>query len=450
MIIHQFYDEALAHASYAIVSEGEMAVVDPERDPKQYLDFAREHQAEIKAVIETHPHADFVSSHAELHRRTGATIYNSRHLGADYPHEGFDEGDEIKVGGVTLRARNTPGHSPDSITVEAIDEEGHKRGAFTGDTLFIGDVGRPDLRENAGNLTAQREQLAREMYKTTRNVFLPMERDVMVYPAHGAGSLCGKNLSSKLSSTLGEQLQENPNLQEMDEESFVQNLLEGQPHVPKYFENSVEINKKGAPDFEPSVAAVSRLKADEPLRDGVLVVDARPQEAFKQGHPYHAINIQEGAKFETWLGSLVDPARKFYLVAGDQDTLERLIRRAAKIGYEQNILGVQVVNGGPESNELLDMDSFRTHPEAYEIVDVRAENEGPNIFSHAKRIPLEQLENRVDEVDTEKPVVVHCAAGYRSAAGFSILQQALKEKEAQVFDLSETIQSFMEEATTTS
>jgi glyoxylase-like metal-dependent hydrolase (beta-lactamase superfamily II)/rhodanese-related sulfurtransferase len=446
MEIKQFYDDALAHASYLVISEGEAAVIDPERDPQPYLAYLREQQARLVAIIETHPHADFVSSHAELHRITGATIYNSRKLGAQYPHEGFDEGDELSLGGAKLLAFNTPGHSPDSITVEAIDEEGRPQAIFTGDTLFIGDVGRPDLRENAGNLTAQREQLAREMYRTTRRIFLPMESSLQVYPAHGAGSLCGKNLSDKLSSTLGEQKAENPNLQEMDEDRFVENLLEGQPHIPSYFENSVELNKQGAPDLEDSLARVPVLAPDAPLQDGVRVVDTRPADQFKQGHPYHAINIQEGSKFETWLGSLVDPREPYYLVAADEDTAERLLRRAAKIGYELNCRGVQATHGGPESVPKLDLERFHENPGEFTIVDVRAESEGPNVFPSAYRIPLEQLEERADEIDTRKPIVVHCAAGYRSAAGSSILHQALKEREAEVYDLGEAIEAYLNTA----
>lgn len=195
MEIKQFYDEALAQASYAILSEKEMALVDPARDPGPYFNFAAQKQASIIAVIETHPHADFVSSHHEISLKTGARVYSSRLTGADYPHTPFDSGDNIKIGKVKLRALNTPGHSPDSISMVVTDEQGRDHAVFTGDTLFIGDVGRPDLRENTGNLRARREELARDMYRSTRNILMKLEKDVVIYPAHGAGSLCGKALS---------------------------------------------------------------------------------------------------------------------------------------------------------------------------------------------------------------------------------------------------------------
>lgn len=190
MTIKQFKDAPLAHYSYAIVSDGKMALVDPSRNPMQYYQYAEEQNAEIVAVFETHPHADFVSSHMQIHEETGATIYVSKLVGADYPHQSFDEGDEVKIGKASFSARNTPGHSPDSITVVAKD--GEDTALFTGDTLFIGNVGRPDLREKAGNMKAKRVELAKDMYHTIKNKFTDLPDDAVVYPAHGAGSLCGK------------------------------------------------------------------------------------------------------------------------------------------------------------------------------------------------------------------------------------------------------------------
>ena len=189
MKIRQFEYIPLAHFSYALVSDGEMAIIDPERNPLQYYVFAKENEAKIVAVIETHPHADFVSSHLQIHKETDATIYNSEKLGAGYPHKPFDEGDSLKIGKVTLRAINTPGHSPDSITIVAA--EGRETVLFTGDTLFIGDVGRPDLREKAGNMTAKRKELAEMMYDTIKNKYNDLPDEALVYPAHGAGSQLG-------------------------------------------------------------------------------------------------------------------------------------------------------------------------------------------------------------------------------------------------------------------
>jgi len=294
MQVQQFYDDGLAQASYAILSQGKIALVDPGRDPQPYYQFAREHQAEIVAVVETHPHADFVSSHLEIHQTTGATIYINEKVGAEYPHQAFNDGDEITLGNVSLYAMETPGHSPDSNTVILRDEHGNDYAAFTGDTLFIGDVGRPDLREKAGNIKAKREELARMMYHTTREKLMKLNEEVLVYPAHGAGSLCGKNLSDDTVSTIGKELKYNYALQPMSEAEFIDTLLEGQPFIPKYFGFNVDINKAGAPPYEESVKAVPRLENTAEWEAGVLIIDARPEEQFKKGHLKGAINPEAG------------------------------------------------------------------------------------------------------------------------------------------------------------
>jgi hydroxyacylglutathione hydrolase len=442
--IKQFYDTGLAHASYAIVSEGKMAVIDPARDPQPYLEYAREQAAKLVAIIETHPHADFVSSHLELHHKTGATIYASKKTGARYPHQPFDTGDELALGKVRLQAFNTPGHSPDSISVLLIDEDGRQHSVFTGDTLFIGDVGRPDLREEEQDDESKREHLARQLYASTRQVLMPLERNVMVYPAHGAGSLCGKNLSTDRTSTIGRELEENAALQDMSEEAFVNMLLEDQPFVPKYFKSNVALNKQGAPDYGRCLAAIPHLAPDHPLKPGVLVIDARDQMKFKNRHLKGAINLMDGPKFETWLGSIVGPDEPFYLIAEEQATLESLMTKAAKIGYECNIKGIMAHESpGQEHDRYIILEHFKAAPENYTVVDVRNEGEVKEgkFFAHALPIPLHQLRERAGEVPTDKPVVVHCAAGYRSAAGFSILEAALEG--TQVYDLGEAIKDFI-------
>ncbi|HEV2833511.1 MAG TPA: MBL fold metallo-hydrolase, partial [Hanamia sp.] len=246
MEVVQFEDKNLAHYSYALISKGEIALIDPARNPQPYYDLADQHQAKITTVIETHPHADFISSHAEIHETTGATIYVSKLLSADYEHRFFDEGDTVIVGDVTLKALNTPGHSPDSICIVAINEKGKEEVVFTGDTLFIGDCGRPDLRESAGGITASHEDLAKQMYYSLREKLMNLPDDVLVYPAHGAGSLCGKGLSNKNSSTIGMEKATNWCLQNSSPEEFVKQLLTDQPFVPKYFTYAVALNKKGA------------------------------------------------------------------------------------------------------------------------------------------------------------------------------------------------------------
>ncbi len=448
MDVKQFYDKGLAHASYAIVAGDKMAVVDPARDPQPYYDHAEEHGAKIVAVFETHPHADFVSSHQEIANATGATIYVSKLLGADYEHVGFDEGDELKMNEATFVALNTPGHSPDSITILLKDAAGNDYAAFTGDTLFIGDVGRPDLREKAGNIQALREDLARQMYHSTRNKLMTLAPEVLVYPAHGAGSLCGKALSSDTVSTIGKQLKENYALQPMSEDEFVDVLLEGQPFIPKYFGYDVGLNKNGAPSYQESIDRVPRIAADTPLEPGVLVIDTRPEDKFKAGHVPGAINLMDGGKFETWLGSIVGPEEKYYLIAENDEAREIVIQKAAKIGYEPNIAGALTApSEQPAQESKIDLESFKQDPSQFTVVDIRnvGEYDAGALFSHAVNIPLAELRERAQEIATDKPVVIHCAGGYRSAAGTSIVKNALDGTE--VFDLSYAVKDFQPEAT---
>src|SRR5690606_1629869 len=230
MKIEQFEDKGLAHYAYAILSEktGEVVLVDPARDPQPYYYFAEKNNAKIVGVIETHPHADFVSSHLEIQKKTGATIYTHSLVGADYPHQAFDEGAVLELGKIKLRSLHTPGHSPDGISI-VLEHDGKDKAVFTGDTLFIGDVGRPDLRESAGNITAKREELARQLYQSTRQKLMTLADDVLVYPAHGSGSLCGKSLSDANSSTIGAEKTGNYALKEMSEDEFVKIITEDQP-----------------------------------------------------------------------------------------------------------------------------------------------------------------------------------------------------------------------------
>ena len=417
-------------------------LIDPARNPQPYYDYARTHDARIVAVIETHPHADFVSSHLEIARATGAVIRVSRLVGADYAHEGFDEGDAFSVGQLTFRALNTPGHSPDSISI-VLERAGQDVAVFTGDTLFVGDVGRPDLREKAGNIQARREELAAQLYHSLRNKLLPLAAEVLVYPAHGAGSLCGKALSGANSSTIGAEKSGNPMLRPLSEQAFVRELLAGQPFIPKYFGYAVALNKAGAPDYAPAVRQVPRPGPGAAPEAGAVVIDTRPETTFKQGHVAGAINLQQGGKFETWLGSIVAPTESFYLLAADEATREDLVQKVAKIGYEPLIKGALV--GTPDAAAtlpVLDVEAFRAHPQAYTIVDIRnpTEHRDEPIFAGSLNIPLPELRERAAEIPTHKPVVVHCAGGYRSAAGSSIVAAALPGTE--VLDLSEAVKFF--------
>ncbi len=441
MQIQQFYDSFLAHASYAILSEGEIVLIDPARNPQPYYDFTRKNNAKIIAVIETHPHADFISSHAEISITTGAKIYVSKLVNPGYKFSGFDDGDVIKVGKLSLRAINTPGHSPDSISVLLTNEVGHTHAVFTGDTLFLGDVGRPDLREKVGDIQQKREELAKAMYHSLRNKLMILPPETIIYPAHGAGSLCGKNMSKETSGTIGQELANNYALQPMSEDNFVKLLLEDQPFVPKYFPQAVELNKKGAKSFSESVNSILRIKSVDRNRETVII-DTRPQEIFKQGHIPGSINNQEGTKFETWLGSILSPGESFYLIAKDETTAKDLIKRIASIGYEDRLEAYMTeVSGKLKKSSLPDLNDFELNPSNYTIVDIRNAGEVKNgkIFEQALTIPLYELRERLSEIPTDKPIMVHCAGGYRSAAGSSIIEAGLN---LPVYDLSEAIHQF--------
>ncbi len=441
MKVEQFEYKPLSHYSYVLISDGEMAIIDPERNPMQYYAFAKANNAKIIAVIETHPHADFVSSHLQIHKETGATIYNSEKLGADYPYHAFDEGDSIKIGKARLSAINTPGHSPDSITIVA--KEGDKTILFTGDTLFIGDVGRPDLREKAGKMKAKRQELAEAMYHTIQEKFTHLPNDAIVYPAHGAGSLCGKSLSDANSSTLGNERMGNWAFKKQTQEEFVATLLDSQPFIPSYFGYNVDVNKTGAATLRNAIAGVP-FQLDASAKG--LIVDVREEAEFKKGHLKGSINIQatsEDSKFETWLGAIVAPEEKFSLVIDKPDDLEPMLHRVAKIGYEKQLQGVLTLS---EENMLtmkpLDLQDFKQHPDKYTIVDIRNQseiNEG-KFFEKALEHPLNELRETAKDIPTDKPVVVHCAGGYRSAAGSSILESELDG--VPVFDLSEDVNDF--------
>jgi glyoxylase-like metal-dependent hydrolase (beta-lactamase superfamily II)/rhodanese-related sulfurtransferase len=445
MHIKQFEYKPLAQYSYAIHDQGKMILIDPERDPMPYYKYAEEVGAEIIGVIETHPHADFVSGHLQISKETGAEIYVSAKVGAHYEHNAVAHDDRIELGGIELTFLHTPGHSPDSMSIVA--KKGDDTAMFTGDTLFIGDVGRPDLREKAGNVQGKRKELAQMMFKTIQNKFNHLPDDCVIYPGHGAGSLCGKNMSSDNSSTLGAERTSNWAFQKDKEEDFVEEILDGQPMIPHYFSYSVDLNNQGAKNVELSKGKVSRFLNVSEMEVADIVVDTRDESVFKKGHLEDSINIMAtsaNSKFETWLGAIVKPEEDYFLVADSVEDFEDLLSRVARIGYEYNLKGIMTL-GENISNELepIDLTYFKDNSkDHYTIVDVRnpSEVEQQKIFDSSINIPLAELRDRTDEIPTDKPVVVHCAAGYRSAAAASILNKKLPE--TAVYDLSDHIKDF--------
>lgn len=445
MKIKQFEYKPLSHYSYAIISDGKMALVDPERNPMQYYKYAEENDAQIVAVFETHPHADFVSSHLQIHNETGAKIYCSKKTGADYPNESFDDGDEITVGNTKLKAINTPGHSPDSITILATEE--NKTALFTGDTLFVGDVGRPDLREKAGHMKAKREELAKMMYETIQNKFTHLPDTAYVYPAHGAGSLCGKGMSEDASSsTLGNERVGNWAFKKQTEEQFINHLLDSQPFIPHYFGYNVGVNKNGAKNLRSALGGIEYKVDVKTVNQGALIIDIRDESEFKKNHLPGSINIMatsETSKFETWLGSIVRPDEKFHIVVDSIEHAEGVLQRAAKIGYEANVETVFTLDDKDlEKSMGFNLEDFKNNTDNYTIVDIRNDSEVSEgkFFESAISIPLHQLREKANEIPINKPIVVHCAGGYRSAAGASILERELNVKN--VFDLSDEVENF--------
>ncbi len=447
MIIKQFQDKPLAHYSYTIISEGKMALVDPARNPMPYYRYAEENNAKIVAVFETHPHADFISSHLQIHKETGATIYASKLVDADYPHQTFDDGDIFKLGKVTFSAMNTPGHSPDGITIIAKDDK-DKYVMFSGDTLFIGDVGRPDLREKSGNMKATREKLAKSMYHTIQNKFDHLPDETLVYPAHGAGSLCGKNMSSDASSTLGNERTGNWAFKEQTEEEFVDFILKDPPFIPSYFGYDVDINKHGARNFGESIGNIPLMIGVKELPQNSLVIDVRDEADFKMNHLPNSINIMarsEDDKIETWLGTIVKPEENFYVVINSVDDREDVLERIAKIGYEGQVKAViTLTKKSLEKSDTFDFESFNKNKEAYTIIDIRNKSEVSEgkFFESAIPIPLNELRNSKDDIPTDKPIVVHCEGGYRSATGSSIVASMVDK--VNVFDLGEKVKKFQD------
>lgn len=425
--IEQFLDRGLAQFTYALLYDKKIILIDPARDPSPFYQYAKEHEATIVGVMETHPHADFISSHADIQRNKDAVVYVSRKVKAKYPHKALDAGDVIPLNGqLRLKILDTPGHSPDSISV-VLEDRGKDVAVFSGDALLFGDVGRPDLREYAGSYDTQRNALAKEMYHTIHEKFARLADDVVVYPAHGAGSLCGNAIRDVRSSTIGYERAHNYAFKNHTEAAFVALLLKDLSYIPKYFPYDVELNRTGAPDVAKSLSAVKLFSKNFEPKPGELVVDTRSAEALRYAYLPDAISIPDGTKFETWLGTVVPPDKEFYLVAENPDKLSALVEKVAKIGYEGFIKGAFVYDRQNEYPFSFDDAEFSKNINAYTIIDVRnpKEVQADTLFQTAINIPLPELLSRLSEIPRDKPIVVHCASGYRSAIASSLLRNNL-------------------------
>jgi len=442
MYFKQFYLNCLAHASYLIGSDGEAAVVDPQRDVDQYLDEAAAQNLKIKYVIETHLHADFVSGHRELAARSGAQIIFGAQAKATVPHQPVRNGDELIIGKVKLRILETPGHTPEGICVLVSDTEvsNQPQRVLTGDTLFIGDVGRPDL---AGAKGYTPQTMAGMMYDSLHEKLLQLDDAVEVFPAHGAGSMCGKNLSTETSSTIGQQRKFNYALQPMTRDEFVRLLTTDLPEAPAYFSRDAEINRSGADSLTglPTVAALPVAEVSKLAGQGSVILDVRDAADFGAGHIPGALNIGLGGQFASWAGSLIPMSAPIVIVANSEENSEEKIEEAqlrlARVGLE-NIQGY--LAGGIEAwkkagRELEHVPQIsvaelkaliEARPEL-QIIDVRRPAEYES--GHAPRADSAPLAKLRDTLPTLKlkpnaQTAVICAGGYRSSAGTSILQQA--------------------------
>jgi glyoxylase-like metal-dependent hydrolase (beta-lactamase superfamily II)/rhodanese-related sulfurtransferase len=432
MFFEQFYLGCLAHASYMIASEGEAAVVDPQRDVEIYLQAAQEHGCQIKHIFETHVHADFVSGHKELAERTGATIYVGEQAGAKYPHQAMRDGFEVKMGKVRISAIATPGHTLGCTCLAVTDEEKSPQpwAVLTGDTLFIGDVGRPDLSKSH---TPQ--QLAGLLYDSLQKL-MALPNECLVYPAHGAGSLCGRNMRAERSSTIGTERLTNYALQFKSKDEFVAAMTAHLPKRPDYFFEDARINTEGAAALAelPKLMELSPADFQAAMEEGITALDVRPMEQFAAGHVPGSVNIALAGQFASWAGSVLGLSAKLVLVAESDEKAHEARMRLARVGIE-DVHGF--LAGGIEAWQSAGLAIAQT-PQVtveelagrlggggVEVLDVRREGEfEAGHIADADLWPLDNFHAVLPKIPNDVPVAVHCKGGYRSMVACSLLQKA--------------------------
>ncbi|MBU3749254.1 MAG: MBL fold metallo-hydrolase [Mycobacterium sp.] len=436
MKFNQYYLDCLSHASYLIGDEttGRAVVVDPQRDVSEYLRDAEELGMTIELVIETHFHADFLSGHLELAEATGAKIVYSSVAKPEYDHMGVEDGQRYSLGDVQLEFRHTPGHTPESMSIVVYEHAGDSEpyGVLTGDTLFIGDVGRPDL---LGSIGFTAEELADELYESLHTKLLPLPDATRVYPAHGAGSACGKNLSTELWSTIGEQRRTNYALRASDKTKFVELVTEGQPPAPGYFVYNAVLNRKGRGLMD-ETAMPTPMTYDEvraAVRNGAVLVDGRGPEEFALGHLKGAVNIGLEGRYAEFAGSVVKPEDDIVLMTDTDRELEGK-NRLGRIGFDRVIGYLEdpyaVMFENQDDVEVASRLTTTTLGERIadvpelQLVDVRNPGEAAaGMIADAVNIPVGQLPDRLTELDPRKPTVVYCAGGYRSSMAASLLRK---------------------------
>jgi len=436
MFLQRYYLECLSHASYMVADEKTKvaAVIDPRRDIEIYLNDAVAHGFKIKHVILTHFHADFIAGHIELRDKLGAQIYLGKRAEAEFTFEALGDGSTIDLGDVRLETMETPGHTPEGITLLAFDSsiDTNPYAIFTGDTLFLGDVGRPDLLASIG-VTAN--ELAEMLYDSLHNKLLKLPGKTLVYPAHGAGSMCGKALSKEAVSTLDEQRRSNYALQAMPKADFIEMMVAEQAEAPAYFVHDAILNRKERPNLDKTMK-----KSLEPLdletvlslqKSGAQIVDIRAINAFAGAHLRGALNIGIDGRYATWAGSLLDKDQSIVIIS-EAERVEESIMRLGRIGFH-NVEGY-LKNGMETLKDRSDLivqtqritaDDVRNFDEETTIIDIRTHNEWAEAhIEGSANIPLNQLVKRIKEVPVSGLVIVHCQGGYRSMIAASILEKA--------------------------
>lgn len=436
MKVEQIYTGCLAEAAYYIESNGEAVIIDPLRETQPYMDKLKKEGAKLKYIFETHFHADFVSGHIDLARETGAKIVYGPNASTSYDIYQAEDGEEIHVGDISFKVLHTPGHTMESTTYLLRDEEGKDYALFTGDTLFLGDVGRPDLAIKQGKIT--KEDLAGFLFDSLRNKIMPLADDVIVYPGHGAGSACGKNLSTDTWGYLGDQKKTNYALREdMTKEEFVQEVTAGLTPPPQYFAKNAMMNKSGYDQFdevlEKGTVALSPERFEELVEtQEALMLDTRSEEEYAEEHIPNSIFIGIDGNFAPWVGALILDIKQPIVVIAPEGREEEVVTRLSRVGYD-NALGYLEggleawKNAGKETDSIEQM-TAQELAQKYgsmdgEILDVRKPTEF--LAQHvvdARNFPLDYVNNNTDKLDRNQKYYLHCLGGYRSMITASILQ----------------------------
>jgi len=437
MKIEQIYTSCLAQGAYYIESKGEVAIIDPLRETQHYIDKATANKATIKYIFETHIHADFVSGHVDLAKKTGATIVFGPNANTTFDCHNATDNEEFKIGDLTIKVIHTPGHTLESVTYLLIDENGQNRAVFTGDTLFLGDVGRPDLAVKS-DLTEK--DLAGMLYTSLRSKIMTLDDAVVVYPAHGAGSACGKNLSKETVGTIGDQKKTNYALRsDMTKDEFIKEVLDGISAPPQYFAKNAKLNQTGYSELEAvlsngntplSVDAFEQIA----LTKEVLILDVRTQQDFIKNHIPGSIFIGLNGGFAPWVGALITNIQQPILLVVPEGASEEAITRLARVGYD-NTLGYLEgginawMASGKETDQITSISaeefSVKIKEFKHQVLDVRKDGEYTSMHLKGdlvQHFALDYINQQMDQIDANKTYHIYCAGGYRSVIAASILK----------------------------